>query len=615
MSPPRASSADSAAPSALTTPTAIAQAIETFLAEHPDAALLEDGKVAFDLRTAKLTVSSEHDRCTLHAWSEDTNLVRTVASATPRGDTLRLATVRFGHTQTKLLELIATRERRTPSNRENRRTRFLPLLERVLTRQFDGWTSEGFRTSMDLERSFGPSYARGMFARGNQVWAVIAVNADETQTIIDGILTAGILWLDHCRARGEGKRLVQGLRVVLPRGTAMLTQARMAWLNPQAAAWELYELDESSEELTERDPADTGNVRTRLIHHPDEAAARERFAAAIERVMQLVPADEAHRVDQHLRSPAELSFGLHGLEFAQARIRLSAQSFTPNVEITVGSPGVELTDANADELRAYIADLFERRRPALSAPRRLSRQPGIGQHREGAHTRLAPAARLAMRSSTDRDPLYRAAPERWLESVLRRDLAPLTRGLAATPAPSTPRSRPLDANDDDNFGNRIEDHPPAPRGFAAKDSSIIPRLDPRFVYAQVPAIAGASDRGMLDLLGLTTDGRLAVIELKASEDLHFALQGLDYWLRVRQHHLSAAGEFQRHGYFTGAELSPLSPRLFLVAPALRIHPATELVLRYLSPQVEWQLIALDERWRDQVRVVWRRSSKAIAPRG
>ena len=50
-----------------------------------------------------------------------------------------------------------------------------------------------------------------------------------------------------------------------------------------------------------------------------------------------------------------------------------------------------------------------------------------------------------------------------------------------------------------------------------------------------------ADRGMLDLLGVTDDGRLAVIELKADEDLHLALQGLDYWVRVRWHHLQNSG--------------------------------------------------------------------------
>ena len=119
---------------------------------------------------------------------------------------------------------------------------------------------------------------------------------------------------------------------------------------------------------------------------------------------------------------------------------------------------------------------------------------------------------------------------------------------------------------------------------------------------------------MLDILGITEDGRLAVIELKAEDDLHFALQGLDYWIRIRQHHrasvhpVSGLGEFQRHGYFTDVELSPEIPRLYLVAPALHVHPATETLLRYLSPSVEWHLLALDERWRQAVRVVWRKSS-------
>jgi hypothetical protein len=125
---------------------------------------------------------------------------------------------------------------------------------------------------------------------------------------------------------------------------------------------------------------------------------------------------------------------------------------------------------------------------------------------------------------------------------------------------------------------------------------------------------------MLDLLGVDKDGRLAVIELKADEDLHLALQGLDYWVRVRWHHQqnpdarSGLGEFQRHGYFGGVRLAERAPRLYLVAPALRVHPATEVVLRYLSPRVDWVLVALDERWRQKVKVVWRKRSGELIAR-
>ena len=124
---------------------------------------------------------------------------------------------------------------------------------------------------------------------------------------------------------------------------------------------------------------------------------------------------------------------------------------------------------------------------------------------------------------------------------------------------------------------------------------------------------------MLDLLTVSQDGRLAVIELKAAEDPQLAFQGLDYWLRVRAHHATppdlqtGLGNFQRHGYFGDIPLSPLPPRLLFAAPALHIHPATDTILRYLSPAVEWTLLALDERWRQNLRVTWRKRSTDPPP--
>ena len=619
MTPPRVSSADKPPPQ---TPEQIASAIETFFAQHAEAAVLEDGKVLFDLRRAKFSISTEYGRCTLHLWSEERNMVRRIVSAVERGGALRLATQRFGQTQTKHLELVSSRERRTPTSRDKARTGYVPLLERVLLRALPEWKAEGFQSAMDLEKSFGPAYARGSLVRGNQAWAVIGVNEEESAVTIDGILTLGILWLQACRERAGGRRIYQGLKIVVPRGTATLTLSRLAWMNPDAALWELWELDQSSEELEPRDAADQGNLRTRLVHHPDPQAAQERFAGAIAQVMALVPPSDVHRVDQRLRSTSELAFLLHGLEFARAHIGLAPNSFAHTLEITVGVGASEtpLTPANHAELAEKIAELFARRQafvPSVDFGRRGTspmRRIGSAAASRAAHSRLNLGhADRVQTASTTQDPLYRAAPERWLESVLRRDLAPLTRSLAPDAARASSRKTDAFANDPspDSIGNRADEADPA-AVEVAEHSRVIPRLDSTHVYAQVPAIAGASDRGMLDLLGVTADGRLAVIELKADDDLHFALQGLDYWIRVRFHHLQTAdaatglGEFQRHGYFRGAELSPLPPRLYLVAPALHIHPATETILRYLSPRVEWNLLALDERWRQQIRVVWRK---------
>jgi len=128
-------------------------------------------------------------------------------------------------------------------------------------------------------------------------------------------------------------------------------------------------------------------------------------------------------------------------------------------------------------------------------------------------------------------------------------------------------------------------------------------LDPRWCHSQVPAFS-ASDRAMIDVLTATRSGRLMVIELKADEDIHLPLQGIDYWSRVAWHH--ARGEFQKFGYFAGRELSTEAPLLVMVAPALHVHPATDTLLRYISPEIEWILLGIDERWREKLRVVFRK---------
>ncbi len=513
---------------------AIARALEGYLADHPSAVVLEDGKLLFDMCFSRYTLATEHGRCTLHLWGEDRNLVRRVGAAVERAGTLRLATYRFGRTKPQTLELVADRDRRTPSIRETTRVRYLRLLQRVLERRFPESRAESFRTAMDIEKSFGPAYARGILTKGTSAWAVIGVNQEESQATVDGILTLGILWLADCRERGGGRRLFQGLRLIVPAGMAAVTASRLAWLSQDAAQWELLELNEQEEELVERDVADHGNLSTGLHHAPSESQTRERFAQAAVKVMALVPEAMRAVVEQRVDSAAEMVFRLHGLEFARIRTGYTGESFNRLEEISFGAGANEtpLTDENTSEIRDRVAKLFERR------------VAGGGQ----------------------RDPLYRMQPERWLESLLIRDVTV------------------IDAC-----------------------------LDPDHVYSQVAAIA-AGDRGMLDLLGVTRDGRLAVLELKADEDMHLALQGLDYWIRVRAHHaenpdrMTGLGEFQRHGYFGGIRLAEGPPRLYLVAPALRVHPATDTVLKYLSSRVEWTLVALGERWRSEVKVIWRKRS-------
>ena len=377
----------------------IAAALEEFLAEHPKAIVVEEGKVLFDMRAAKYSLATEHGRCTLQLWSEERNIVRRVSAAIERGALrdrmLRLTTQRFGQTRPGSLEILADRDRRTPSTREATRVRYLRALERVMLRgsgeTWGEWKADGFRTAMDLEKSFGPAYARGSLVHGNEAWAVIAVNAEETQATVDGILTLGVLWLAHCRENAGGRRLYRGLRLIVPRGMATLTASRLAWMNADAAQWELWEFDEKTEEMEQRDAADHGNLSTRLVHAPNEAAARERFAEAAARVMALVPEAMRAEVEQRIQSGAEMAFRLHGLEFARVRMGYAGQSFNRVQEITFGAGANEtpLTEENANDLRELVERLFERREAG----------------------------------GDKRDALYRMQPERWLESELRRDVS------------------------------------------------------------------------------------------------------------------------------------------------------------------------------------------------
>lgn len=520
-----------------TAPEELARRIEEYLDANPAAAVLEDGRVAFDMRSARYSVSESHGRCLLQLWSEEHNLIRTVVAAEERAKCLRITTRRMGVSRPQNLEFVPSSDRRTPTTRDTARRNYLRLLERVLTRSFIGAKADGFRSAMDLEHSFGPAYVRGRLLRGTTADAVIGVGESESTATVDGVLTLGLLWLDHCRQHAGSRRHFGGLKVVVPAGAWRTTAERMAWLNASAADFQLFTLEERSEEFERVDIRDTGNLESRLVHAFSAAAAMERCQAGIERLMALVPEGARERVELRARSAAGVALLLHGLEFARVHRGVAAHSFSSEDEVTFGAGANEtpLTEENAGACRELFARLFAARHP----------------------------------DGEQNDPLFRMHPERWLESRLRSDL-----------------------------------------------SELLPGLRRDLMYSQVPALS-SGDRGMLDLLTLDREGRLTVLELKADEDLHLPLQALDYWIRVRA--LNADRQpapgggrplsaFERHGYFTGVEVSAREPRLMLAAPALRIHPANEPVLRYFAPQIEWELIALSEHWRRNLSVVFRKRS-------
>jgi hypothetical protein len=99
-----------------------------------------------------------------------------------------------------------------------------------------------------------------------------------------------------------------------------------------------------------------------------------------------------------------------------------------------------------------------------------------------------------------------------------------------------------------------------------------------------------------------------VLELKANEDIHLVLQAASYWLRISAHHEQQ--ELQRYGYFPKITLDPRPPLLFLVAPALRFHPASDVLLRGLKSEIEVCRVGVSETWRRGLRAVLRQGRPA-----
>jgi hypothetical protein len=189
---------------------------------------------------------------------------------------------------------------------------------------------------------------------------------------------------------------------------------------------------------------------------------------------------------------------------------------------------------------------------------------GLGQRRPAREHHAPEIARLAEELDRARQagadpahPLYRQYPEAWLESVARAQIETLDATLCRDP-----------------------------------------------IYGQVPAFA-AGERGVLDLLAVDRSGRLTVVELKASADLHLPMQALDYWVRVKWH--LDRGEFSAAGYFPGIELRPDAPRLLLVSPSLEFHPTTETLLGFFAPGIEVERVGLAVEWRKGLHVMFRLS--------
>ncbi len=144
---------------------------------------------------------------------------------------------------------------------------------------------------------------------------------------------------------------------------------------------------------------------------------------------------------------------------------------------------------------------------------------------------------------------YQAAPEAWLESLLRRNIRKLDPNLVVSP-----------------------------------------------VYNQFRA-----HRDRIDLLALSRRGRLAIVEVKVSADPVMVFQAVDYWRRIELQRRS--GLLAGAGLFGRRRIEDVPAMIFLAAPSMCFGPETRVLVEAVSEEIPVLRFELNEDWRREVKVL------------
>lgn len=519
--------------------------IESFVGALDHPVVLEDGVELFDLTAADWRLVLEYGKLVFEAWDSERSLVRRVEGIeSSEPGRIQVAARRQGGRLSSCLEF---RERdwvkeverpRVPVDRRQFGRDFVQMLEA----EFPGWRLERVSQRSDREHSFSAWYTRGCARQGTTAWAFLGLAEGEALGAADSMLAFGLIWLDWLRTRSD-RLMVQGLKLFLPHDAVEATAHRAAYLDPRAVNVEIFEWNPSHpnppseavgqiRQVRRIDLKDYGNVETRLVPRRQ----REMVAGRHRDLVRNLLGELESRVDVVADA---------GATFLSLRVL-----------------GLEVARIEGETLPRVYAGL-----EAVPGDRRRLQSEDWPEFREY----LARVVRIRCAGSDDPNhDFYRLQGERWLESLLVRDLT------------------------------RIDS------AFSPDD-----------VYPQVPAFSGppsfAMHRGVIDILGVLrsdwagTRNRLAVVELKLYEEINLPLQGLDYWLRVKWLH--ERGQFKQFGYFHGIELAPEPPLVYLVSPAFRFHSTTHRMMRYLSPEVEVVQVGINNQWRRGVKVLFRRVLK------
>lgn len=281
-------------------------------------------------------------------------------------------------------------ERKNLSPRE-KRERYAPLLAGLLTTFFIGLRVQSSTTGADRARSVPGRFARLILQLNQEKILAIGVNEGESQSDIDRIIAAGLIWLAGFNPGREPKMRANRLWFCLPRGRSRTAIERVTFIDASCfdARIECFEIDERNEELVAVRPttqAELCHARPHELRWPGNPLTASHWS---ERILSLAP--ELIEIRQRPGSEGQ-SFSINGLEFARVisgedgrvefGVAVSAKTGSmPNRSI--------LNESNFSHLRGLAHEIIKFR--SIDSPDR-------------------------------RHPLYRLRAETWLESLLRREI-------------------------------------------------------------------------------------------------------------------------------------------------------------------------------------------------
>jgi hypothetical protein len=239
----------------------------------------------------------------------------------------------------------------------------------------------------DRAHTISGSYLRIRLRYGDAEYLMLASAEETDEARAQEILGQALLWLSHLSARSL-LRTTPTVYLLVPEGRSAVLCHRSKFINPARARIEVREYRESAPqqwEVRQPDPPVTP-IEDRDFRWP--VLGPFRWSSLLARVMDLAPAT----IQRYPRFHDYDSLRIWGLEFARV---LGPER--DRITYGIGSPQVELSEDNFEDLRVLVGEIVYYRRA------------------DGPATE---------------HPYYRMQAERWLECLLLNEIAYLFPELA-----------------------------------------------------------------------------------------------------------------------------------------------------------------------------------------